>query len=178
MSRPILSTLVATLAAASFLSCGSPVHDEQVAALGPEAPGEHPGPLHRGGQPCLTCHGSFGPSHTGFAIAGTVFRAGDDKTPVEGAYVTFTTLENDSVAVQTNSAGNFFVTQDKWPLHFPLHVNVTYDYTDKTGAPQHIQMLMASRIDRDGSCGDCHRDPASPQSFGHIYLSAAAADLP
>ena len=50
-----------------------PVHDEQVAALGPEPAGESPGPLHRPGQPCLVCHGGLGPAHQSFSVAGTVF---------------------------------------------------------------------------------------------------------
>jgi hypothetical protein len=171
VSRPILSTLVAALAAASFFSCGSPVHDDMVTALGPEPAGEHSGPLHRAGQPCLTCHGSLGPSHTEFAVAGTVYRAIDDMTPVSGAIVTFSTLDNDAVAVQTNAAGNFYVTKSKFPLAYPLHVSISY-----TGLASDV--IMASRIGRDGSCADCHADPANRERFGHIYLVANAADWP
>src|SRR5207249_3431097 len=38
------------------IACGDPVHDDAVAALGPEAPGVRPGPTPRPGQPGLTCH--------------------------------------------------------------------------------------------------------------------------
>jgi hypothetical protein len=179
VSRRILSTVVAAAAIVSSLSCGSPVHDDQVAALGPDPSGEHTGPLHRPGQPCLTCHGSFGPSHTEFAIAGTVYRAIDDKTPVAGAIVTLSPLDgSDAVGIQTNSAGNFYVTPSKFTLKFPLHVTVSYDYTDAAGNPKRIDAQMASRISRDGSCADCHKDPASRESFGHIYIVAAATDWP
>lgn len=171
MSRQILSTLVAAVAAASFLSCGSPVHDDQVAALGPETEGAEEGPLHRGGQPCLTCHGSLGPGRPEFAVAGTVYRAIDDMTPVDGAIVTFSSLDNDAIAVRTNAAGNFYVTKSKFPLAFPLHVSISYPGLGG-------EVIMASRIGRDGSCGDCHADPPSRERFGHIYLVASAADWP
>jgi hypothetical protein len=154
----------------ALVSCGSPVHDNERASLGPEDPNVHTGPLHRPGQPCLTCHGSLGPNSPEFSLAGTVFKSIDDKTGVAGAIVTFTTLDNDQVAVQTNAAGNFYIQKSKWDPNFPLHVSVSYP-----GIPDAI---MASRIGRDGSCGDCHGDPASPQTVGHIYLVANSADFP
>lgn len=171
MIRRILSTVVAGAAIVSFLSCGSPVHDDAVAALGEDPSGEHEGPLHRAGQPCLTCHGELGPAKPEFAIAGTVYKAIDDRTGVEGAIVTFSTLDNDAVAVQTNAVGSFYVSKSKFPLRFPLHVSISYP-----GLPGEV--IMASRIGRAGSCADCHSDPSSREQFGHIYLVATAAEWP
>ncbi len=173
MSRAIgwmLAVGVCALAA-SCLSCGSPVHDQQVAEMGPEPPGEHPGPLHRAGQPCLVCHGWLGPSHTEFAVAGTVYKAINDKTGVDGAIVIFTTPDQNSIAVQTNAVGNFYVVKDRWPLSFPYQVQVQYPKLPNN-------MKMASPISRDGACNDCHADPAGPARFGHIYLVADVADFP
>ncbi len=179
MSRQILTTLAAAAAAFSFLSCGSPVHDDLVASLGPEPNGEHSGPLHRAGQPCLTCHSSLGPSHTEFAVAGTIYKSVDDMSPMVGVKVIFAPLDGtDSIAVQTNAVGNFYITKAKFPLAYPLHVSVAYDYVDSAGKPQEYVAQMASRIGRDGSCADCHADPAGQARFGHVYITAAAADFP
>ena len=53
----------------------NPVHDNEVAALGPEDPSVPPGPDHRPGQPCLVCHGGSGPASAQFAVGGTVYAA-------------------------------------------------------------------------------------------------------
>src|SRR5256885_5077120 len=65
---------------AMVVACNDPVHDARVDALGPEIDGVPRGPLHRRGQPCLTCHGGSGPANTELSVAGTVFA-----TPEVGA---------------------------------------------------------------------------------------------
>ncbi len=72
MSRaPALLVAVAVLAtlAVGGACGGDPVHDEEVAALGPEPGGGAPGPEHRPGQPCLVCHGGSGPASEGEQFA-------------------------------------------------------------------------------------------------------------
>ena len=87
MSRPgsllALSLPLATLVMASWgaISCYDPVHDQEVAALGGEAPGVPQGPLHRPGQPCNVCHGGIGPANLRFSVAGTVYQYSVSPSP-------------------------------------------------------------------------------------------------
>ena len=61
------------IAAGAVFACGDPTHDRAVEVLGGEAPGVPEGPLHRPGQPCVTCHGDSGPASGEFSLAGTVY---------------------------------------------------------------------------------------------------------
>ena len=65
--------VAAVLLAAAVVACVDESHELQVQALGGEAPGVSPGPLHRPGQPCLVCHGEPGPASHKFVMAGTVY---------------------------------------------------------------------------------------------------------
>jgi len=115
-------------AVVSGWGCGDPVHDAEVAALGPEAPGVSPGPTHRPGQPCLTCHGGQGPAGQTFVTAGTVFESQytpsvpllKDYTPVNGGLVHLVDANGNGFDAKTNSVGNFYVTTDQWNPAFPL----------------------------------------------------------
>ena len=80
-ARPLLA-----LALIGMAGC-DPVHDDAIAALGPETPGVRRGPLHRPGQPCLLCHdGALGDPQE-FAVAGTVFQRPGNLMPVAEANV-------------------------------------------------------------------------------------------
>lgn len=74
--RVWLASFAGAAVVAAIAGCSTdPVHDAEVAALGPEVPGM-PKSLyeyHRAGQPCLVCHGGEGPAHTQFSFGGTVF---------------------------------------------------------------------------------------------------------
>ncbi len=154
----IAACLAATLAS---LSC-DPVHDSAVDALGAEAPGVSKGPKHRPGQPCITCHdGSLGsPQH--FSVAGTIFLNQEDLTPANGATVTLISADNNTAQAVTNSAGNFYVTPQQFTPAYPM--KVTVDYTGR------VRAKMTSHVGRDGSCADCHTDPAGPTSAGHVFV--------
>lgn len=154
---------VAASAAAFALSC-DPVHDNAVDALGGEAPGVPKGPTHRPGQPCVTCHdGSLGsPEH--FTVAGTIFLNQEDKTPASGATVNLLSADGTPFSASTNSVGNFFVTPQQFTPVYPMKVTVDYN-----GRPP---AKMTSHVGRDGSCADCHTDPAGPTSAGHIFVPA------
>ena len=170
--------LVSSLACAIAMpSCGDPVHDAQVNALGLETAGVAPGPLHRSGQPCLTCHGGDGPASAVFSIAGTIFKTADAREGIAGVTVTV----SDSTAsgaiskrTTTNAAGNFFFGTDFTPV-FPLH-DIQLDYPSLP-SPQ----TMHTRVGRDGSCGTCHFDATDGSgrrdSPGHVYLVLEAGDL-
>ena len=68
-----LGVLLVCAAPSALLGCNDATHDEEVAALGAEDPAVPPGPDHRPGQPCLTCHGGIGPAKQQFSIGGTVY---------------------------------------------------------------------------------------------------------
>jgi hypothetical protein len=120
-----LLATIALSAIAGVSSCADPTHLAEVNALGPESPGVSPGPMHRPGQPCLTCHGGDGPAGATFVTAGTVYA-----DPYQAGTTTYLGLNSAAVHLvdatgstydtTTNSAGNFYVTPDAWNPTFPL----------------------------------------------------------
>lgn len=160
--RLLAIAIALALVLASTPSC-DPVHSEAVDALGGEAPGVRRGPLHRPGQPCITCHdGAIGDPNE-FSVAGTVFVTADALTPAVGATVTLTNADGTAYALRANQAGNFYASPRELSLVFPVRVKVSY---------QGVDVQMSSTIGRAGSCADCHFDPAGPGSAGHIYIPA------
>ena len=157
--------LALAMFAAAALALGEgacdPVHDQAVDALGPEAPGVPKGPTHRPGQPCVTCHdGALGdPPH--FTVAGTVFVNATDKAGAVGATVTLTSADDTTYTATTNSVGNFYVEPKDFTPTYPMKVVVEYE---------HITVKMTSHVGRDGSCADCHTNPAGPTSAGQVYI--------
>jgi len=186
MKKPALwLTILVLLALVS--ACGDPVHTDAVSALGPEAPGVSPGPNHRPGQPCLTCHGGSGPAGRQFSVGGTVYMtqrnpypdggAPPASPPAVGATVMLTDSVNSTHTATTNSAGNFFIYQSDWAPVAPIG-GVTTDggVPDMNHAIQITQgtnlAVMYSHIGRDGSCADCHYYPPGPLTAGPLWLTA------
>jgi hypothetical protein len=169
----------ATAVAATLAwSCGDPVHNARVDALGAEKSGVAPGPTHRPAQPCLTCHGGDGPADAELSVAGTIFQtAAPDSPPLAGATVTVfdaTQLADGGAprSTTTNAAGNFFFRKTEWAPTFPLHdISVSLP-----SVPSPI--MMRTNVGRDGSCATCHFDPKGPATHGHIYLVLEPGDLP
>jgi hypothetical protein len=147
-----------------------PVHDQQIAALGPEAPGVSPGPLHRPGQPCLVCHGGTGPASHQFSVAGTVYRVQGMPTVQPDAIVDLSDSNDAGVAVQTNAAGNFYVTPTLYDPHWPMR-GIQVSFGNNIAA-------MISHIGRNGSCADCHVEPESASSPGSVYLYFDLSSIP
>ncbi len=141
-------------------SCGDPVRDETVAALGPEDPAVLPGPLHRPGQPCVACHATGGVA-SAFLTAGTVYLQKGSRVPYGGASVVVTDAALHTETLTTNCAGNFFLRDGESPLGYPLFFDV------RAG---NIKRQMLSAVYREGSCAYCHLDPPSPASAGPVYL--------
>jgi hypothetical protein len=139
----------------------NPVVDDAVDALGGEAPGVHPGPRHRPGQACLLCHDGELGDPPEFSIAGTVFRTPSDQRPVNHAVVELQNADGSKHSVETNSAGNFYLSPRAFKPQFPMQVKVRYDGEDVT---------MHGTIGREGSCAGCHSDPAGADSPGHVYV--------
>jgi hypothetical protein len=164
----------------STASCSDPVHDAEVDALGPETDGIRPGPRHRAGQPCLTCHGGAGPAGREFSIAGTVFKTADAREGIAGVTVSVSDSTASGAVTReatTNDVGNFFFEADSFTPVFPLH-DIRLDYPGLSGS-----QLMHTRVGRNGSCGSCHFDSASGAAGGrdtpgHVYLVLEQGDLP
>jgi hypothetical protein len=169
VTRALCSAGVA-VALGGLVGCADPAHDAAVDALGPEK--GSPGPQHRPGQPCVTCHGGSGPASAQFALGGTVYEAQSTTTGQAGVEVDLTDAKGASWHTTTNAAGNFYVRFSDWQPAYPVH-NVQLNYP---GLP--APTTMTSHIGRDGSCADCHHDPAGNASPGHVYLVVSPSDLP
>jgi hypothetical protein len=154
----------ATLAIAFVLVAAAcdPVHDNAVNALGGEAPGVPPGPMHRPGQPCLLCHGGQGSDPPAFSMAGTVFAGSGATSPQVGAVVTLQDAAGTVATATTNAAGNFYLTPSQFSPKFPVHVTSV--------ASGSASVTMHSHIGGNGSCAGCHADPSGPDSPGHVYF--------
>ncbi len=170
--------LVLCLLFANVLSCEDPLQHSRIDALGPEAPGVSPGPLHRAGQPCLTCHDGTGPGEPELSVAGTIYQTpGASSPPMVGATVTIydATQSADGGTPHTavtNAAGNFYFTREAWSPAYPLHdISVSLP---NLPAPT----KMHTTIGRDGSCGVCHYEPPGRASPGRIYVVLEPGDLP
>ncbi|MDP9037441.1 MAG: hypothetical protein M3O50_21800 [Myxococcota bacterium] len=150
-------------------ACADPVHDDAVRALGAETQGVPPGPTHRAGQPCLTCHGGSGPAFRQLSIGGTVYAVLGSSAPALGAVVQIEDVDGRVARPTTNSAGNFFLTPDQFAPRYPLQMKI---WSSSGNTSEQMQSLAT----RDGSCAGCHADSASPTSPGPVYLSATAPD--
>jgi hypothetical protein len=157
------------IASLASVSCVDEVHSEEVAALGPEVSGVSPGPLHRPGQPCLTCHGGSGPAKLQFSVGGTVYLDQGGGNPATGASVQIEDILGNLWTVQANAAGNFFVTPSDFSPHYPTQMQVT-------SVDGSVIVQMLTHVGRDGSCADCHTPTEGPTSPGPVYVNAATAD--
>ena len=162
--RPLFAFVL--LVGATIGSSCDPYYDEQIGALGGEAPNVRKGPLHRPGQPCLLCHDGAMGNPPAFSVAGTVYEDQKGTTPAVGATVIMTNAgsKKESYRTTTNAAGNFYVTPNQYVPLNPMSVYVEY-------GPQPAYMI--GHVGRDGSCAGCHKDPAGPSSPGHIYANGA-----
>jgi hypothetical protein len=162
---PACARALSILAIFSLWACADPVHDQEVAALGPEKSGVRTGPLHRPGQPCVLCHqlGSDDP----FTVAGTVYATPDKTVPLTMVKVQLVDSQGSRLATFTNCAGNFFVRPFEWKFQYPIWVTL---------AAEDQLIDMESPIYRDGSCATCHVDPKNPTSAGHVFLLGDETD--
>lgn len=163
---------VAFLASACVMAvpgCVDATHDEQVSALGPEAPGVRPGPLHRPGQPCLTCHGGSGPAKSQFSIGGTVYGVRGQPAPAVGATVQIEDITGSVGTAQSNQVGNFYILIAEWMPTYPTLPQVTLG---------NVNQQMITHVGRDGSCAGCHQSPAGPTSAGGVYVMTSAPGAP
>jgi mono/diheme cytochrome c family protein len=161
-------------AALLLAACGDPVHDRAVEALGSEKAGVRQGPLHRPGQPCLTCHGGEGPASYEMAFGGTVYALLDGDSPGAGAIVRLLDANNRTYDVTANCAGNFWVPRGAFQGTFPVTAAVTM----KPSSMPSISRVMTTQMKRGGSCADCHANPAGPATPGHLWVLPDGSDVP
>lgn len=162
MSRwAVLAVRCPVMLLSVFGSCGDPVREARIAALGPEAPGTAPGALHRPGQPCLACHDGEQADIPHYTIAGTIYEALGHEVAAPGVRVRLVDARGERFETETNCAGNFFVTRGELRPVFPVWTSlVLEDY----------QIDMQSPIGRDGSCASCHAKQPSPSATDPVYL--------
>lgn len=153
---------VLALVAVTSIGCNDPVRNDELDDLSGEAPGVPAGPLHRPGQPCLVCHGGEGPANSQFALAGTVYQSQTEQKPLHDARVHLIDSVGNEYAVVSNCAGNFWAGAENFRPVWPVWVKLEYDGDSAE---------MTSAIFRDGSCGTCHADPATPSQVGHVYFA-------
>jgi len=164
----------AMVVTAIVASCADPVHDQLVESLGPEDPSIPEGQYHRAGQPCTACHGPEGPAKTQFSLAGTIFWSGGvaqysgSVIGVNNAVVSVEDALANTIQVQTNCVGNFFVTPSTYTPAFPILVGVF------EGPGNQYTARMATEIGRATSCAECHFDPVNYDTPGHIFLTGGA----
>jgi len=157
--RSFITTFIGLLAISAAGSCTlNPVQNNAEKALGDEDPNVPPGPLHRPGQPCVTCHSEPGSaSDYPFVLAGTVFYGPEQLRPVAGAYVSIKDARSSEQCYVTNCAGSFFVRPEQFSsLTYPLLVSV-----QKGGRTRQ----MGSHVGREPSCGGCHKNQAEGARF-------------
>jgi cytochrome c553 len=172
----LLATGLAAGSASTLTGCPSPAEDTLIESLGPEVNGVEEGEHHRYGQPCLACHGGYGPGEPTFSVAGTVFATPNDEIPVLGAKVVLTDANGSEKTLTTNCAGNFYAEEGDWDPVFPLRATVECPLPDGTVR----RAVMGTRINRDGSCAGCHANEAPGQNGpGRVYCVAEQpANLP
>ena len=73
MSTDLTRCLGTATLLALLTSCGDPVRDEQIEALGEEQPEFPPSAIHRPGQPCVLCHSQYGGAEPEMSMGGTLF---------------------------------------------------------------------------------------------------------
>jgi hypothetical protein len=160
--EPAFATLTYLAVGLAFtaISCGDPVPDSVVQALGPEDPNVPPGPSHRPGQPCLACHRDGGKARA-FTLGGTVYADLTSQKPIGNVAVIIIDSAATTFTVSTNCAGNFYVQGDQFTPVYPFWVSL------RAGP---VRDDMASPVYREGSCAACHSNPRSAMSPGNVYL--------
>lgn len=166
IQREAMTRVAALLLA--LAGCDEPVRDRAASALGPEAPGVPPGPLHRPGQPCVLCHD--GDEARALALGGTITWTEGSDEPAIGATVHFVDSLGARFTATTNCAGNFFVLPEDYEPRYPVWVSL------RRGE---WEIAMESPVNGDGSCATCHARERGPESAGSVYLySIAPSDPP
>jgi hypothetical protein len=175
-----MAWLVVASMTAVVSSCSDPFRDARIDELGDEQNGFEPSEIHRVGQPCLACHDGYGPGDPVFSFGGTIFAEpiGNDPLVLLPNYqVRLIDSEGQIVDIPTNRCGNFFIEKSEFDPAYPVRAEI---FGPATPGSENIVQLrpMSTRIGRDGSCGSCHINPASPFSPGVAFVPNAFLDNP
>jgi hypothetical protein len=159
--------------------CVAPSLEEEAAdELGPEPGNVEPGPEHRPNQPCLRCHSEDADDRGDeeFAVAGTAYRFRADTIGTRGLVVEITDADGVVYSAQTNDAGNFFLVveddvdapeqRQDGELRVPSAPRYPLRVVVRDGG---FFKEMEGPIWREGSCAECHTEPAGPTSNGRVY---------
>ncbi len=169
-ARRFLLLVSVVLGGSGSASCFDPVHSADVNALGPERQGILPGPNHRPGQNCRTCHGGDGPASPEFSIAGTIYSASGVLEPLSGVTVALEDASGEAREAVSNEVGNFYITSASWSPAFPVHVALHDRRADANGVKE-----MVTPIGRNGACAFCHFGPVDePTHMPPVYLRLKA----
>jgi hypothetical protein len=161
---------IAMLGASGSASCFDPAHSDEVDALGPERKGILPGPNHRPGQNCRTCHGGKGPGSPELSIAGTIYSARGVQEPLSDVSIELMDATGARRAVYSNEVGNFYLTSDRWSPTFPVFVSLRDPRADQNGVKE-----MVTPIGGDGGCARCHYGADdSPTHMPPVFLRLKA----
>jgi hypothetical protein len=161
--------LMVRCALIATVSACDPVHDDAIAALGPEAAGVRRGPLHRPGQPCLLCHDGAVGDPQRFTVAGTVYDTPSAQVASVRASVVLVDANAVRFQVLTNAAGNFYATPSEYDPTFPIQAAVT----GPAGQTAPMQTLIEGNgtVEPNGGCASCHFDPSGRNSPGHLCVT-------
>jgi hypothetical protein len=108
-------------------------------------------------------------------VAGTVFAIQAEPQPMPSATVLLTDSHDAGIAVETNAAGNFYMTPTVYDPYWPLHAQISYT-PPKAATPSLATMI--SHIGRNGSCAGCHTVPATNNSPGSVYMYFDPSSVP
>ncbi len=165
-----VTALLAALLGGGSASCFDPQHASDVDALGPERKGVNPGPNHRPGQNCLTCHGGNGPGSPDFSIAGTIYSAVGIQEPLSDVTVVLVDANQSTRSATSNEVGSFYIATASWSPTFPVTVQLRDSRADVGGVK-----AMVTPIGREGGCAFCHYGAVDePTHMPPVYLRQKA----
>lgn len=179
MSTKVTTWFWAVSIVALLASCGDPIRDERIEALGDEDPGFAPSAIHRPGQPCVLCHSEYGGAKPEMSMGGTLFfvPASGEPYMVESVIVRLLDAVGNTVQLKSNRCGNFYAEKTDFDPAFPVRAEL-YQASDDNPDDLSQLIVMSSRISREGSCGYCHRHPQGPLSAGVVYVPGTSTDFP
>jgi hypothetical protein len=107
-------------------------------------------------------------------FGGTVYATLNDDTPGASAVVRLLDSQQHTYDITANCVGNFWVPKGAFSAVFPVTAAVTMPLPSATMG-ETSSRVMTTQMRRDGSCGECHTNPRSSSSPGHIYALAGSA---
>jgi hypothetical protein len=108
-------------------------------------------------------------------FGGTVYATAGDDTPGANAVVRLLDSKQRTYDVTANCVGNFWVPRGAFEFAFPVTAAVTMSLPSATMG-ETSSRVMTTQMRRNGSCGECHVNPQSDASPGHIYALAGSAE--